>query len=173
MKMSKQSARVRPARISSGRVAPPTPTEGREIGFRAPDNGVSIGSRMVQRKCCERGCPSNFGGERLSGQHIRRASRAAMPLRFEVPISTSARRSTASSSNAATRSWERCDSGWFIHTYRHVPAPLVRVLARTDGREVPIYGLAYYERVTTKQAGKKEIREARTLLQRDPLAGAE
>jgi hypothetical protein len=46
------------------------------------------------------------------------------------------------------------------------------VLARTDGREVPIYGLAYYERVTTKQAGKKEIREARTLLQRDPLSGA-
>jgi hypothetical protein len=32
--------------------------------------------------------------------------------------------------------------------------------------------LAYYERVRTKQAGKKEIREARPLLQRDPLAGA-
>jgi hypothetical protein len=68
----------------------------------------------------------------------------------------------------ASQGW-RYDGGWFIHTYRHVPAPLVRVLARTDGREVPIYGLAYYERVATKQAGKKEIREARTLLQRDPL----
>jgi hypothetical protein len=61
---------------------------------------------------------------------------------------------------------------WTLLRPRHVLAPLVRVLARTDGREVPIYGLAYYERVTTKQAGKKEIREAWPLLQRDPLSGA-
>ena len=70
------------------------------------------------------------------------------------------------------RVWECRDSGWFIHTYRHVAARLVRVLTRTDGREVPIYDSAHYERVTTKQAGKKEIRQAQTLLQRDPLAGA-
>ena len=49
---------------------------------------------------------------------------------------------------------------------------MVAVGYDADGREVPIYGLAYYERVTTKQAGKEQIREARTLLQRDPLAGA-
>ena len=69
------------------------------------------------------------------------------------------------------RVWEHRDSGWFIHTYRRVPEQLIRVLTRTDGREVPIYGSARYERVATKQASKKEIQGAQRLLQRDPLAG--
>ena len=69
------------------------------------------------------------------------------------------------------RVWEDRDSGWFIHTYRHVPEQLIRVITRTDGREVPIYGSARYERVATKQASKKEIRGAQRLLQGDPLAG--
>lgn len=70
------------------------------------------------------------------------------------------------------RVWERRDCGWFIHTYRYVPKQLVRVITRSDGREVPIYGTARYERVATKQASKKEIREARRILERVPLAGA-
>src|SRR6266545_4071579 len=37
------------------------------------------------------------------------------------------------------RVWERRDGGWFIHNYRLVPEQLVRVLTRSDGREVPIY----------------------------------
>lgn len=69
------------------------------------------------------------------------------------------------------RVWERCDGGWFIHSYRRVPEQLVRVIIRGDGREVPIYGSAYYERAMTKQASKKEIRLAHTLLHSDPLAG--
>ena len=69
------------------------------------------------------------------------------------------------------RVWERRDFGWFIHTYRYVPEQLVRVITRSDGREVPIYGTARYERVATKQASKKEIREARRILERDPLTG--
>ena len=68
------------------------------------------------------------------------------------------------------RVWERQDGGWFIHTYRYVPEQLVRVITRSDGREVPIYGTARYERVATKQASKKEIREARQILERDPLS---
>lgn len=70
------------------------------------------------------------------------------------------------------RVWERRESGWFVHTYRHVPAQLVRVITRSDGRDVPIYGSPYYERAATKQASKKEIRAAQTLLRRDPLTGS-
>jgi hypothetical protein len=70
------------------------------------------------------------------------------------------------------RVWERRDCGWFIHTYRYVPKQLVRVITRSDGSEVPIYGTARYERVATKQASKKEIREARRILERVPWAGA-
>lgn len=70
------------------------------------------------------------------------------------------------------RVWERRDGCWFIHTHRRVPEQLVRVVTRSDGREVPIYGSAHYERVATKQASKKEIRDAETLLRRDPLDGA-
>jgi len=66
------------------------------------------------------------------------------------------------------RVWERRDCGWFIHTYRYVPEQLVRVITRSDGSEVPIYGTPRYERVATKQAGKKEIRESRRILERDP-----
>ena len=69
------------------------------------------------------------------------------------------------------RVWERRESGWFVHIYRHVPEQLVRVITRSDGRAVPIYGSAHYERVATKQASKKEIRAAQSLLRQDPLAG--
>ena len=68
------------------------------------------------------------------------------------------------------RVWERRDSCWFIHSYRYVPEQLVRVITRSDGREVPIFGPAHYQREATKQASKKEIRDAQTLLRRDPLA---
>ena len=71
------------------------------------------------------------------------------------------------------RVWERLDCGWFIHTYRHVPEQLVRVITRSDRREVPIYSAPRFERVATKQAGKKEIREARGMLESDPLAASE
>ena len=70
------------------------------------------------------------------------------------------------------RAWERRECGWFIHTYRLVPEKLVRIVTRSDGHEVPIYGTAYYERVSTKQANKREIRKAGRLLARDPLARA-
>ncbi len=65
------------------------------------------------------------------------------------------------------RVWERRDCGWFIHTYRAVPEQLIRVITRSDGRDVPIYSTPYRERVATKQASKKEIRDALPLLQRD------
>jgi hypothetical protein len=68
------------------------------------------------------------------------------------------------------RVWERRDCGWFLHTYRYVREQLIRVLRRSDGRDVPIYGTARYERVATKQASKKEIRDAARLLEGDPLA---
>jgi hypothetical protein len=70
------------------------------------------------------------------------------------------------------RVWERSHRGWFIHTYRFVPEQLIRVITRSDGRQVPIYSTAHYARVATKQAGKKEIRDAGRLLERDPLAGS-
>jgi hypothetical protein len=70
-----------------------------------------------------------------------------------------------------TRVWERRDDCWFIHTYRYVPEQLVRVITRSDGHEVPIYGSPRYERTATKQASKKEIRDARRLLEREPLCG--
>jgi hypothetical protein len=68
--------------------------------------------------------------------------------------------------------WEHRECGWFIHAYRRVPQRLVRVLTRSDGRDVPIYTPPHRERVATKQASKKEIRDARPLLQRDPLTPA-
>jgi hypothetical protein len=68
------------------------------------------------------------------------------------------------------RVWERRDGGWFIHVYRRVPEHLVRVITRSDGREVPIYNSAHLERVSTKQASKSEIRASGRLLERDPLA---
>jgi hypothetical protein len=71
-----------------------------------------------------------------------------------------------------TRVWERRDDGWFIHTYRYVPEQLVRVITRSDGHDVPIYSTPRYERAATKQASKKEIRDARRLLERDRLCGA-
>lgn len=70
----------------------------------------------------------------------------------------------------ALRVWERRDGGWFVHTYRYVPEQVVRLLSRSDGSEVPIYSTPRYERVATKQASKKEIRNALSLLRRDPLA---
>lgn len=68
------------------------------------------------------------------------------------------------------RVWECRDGSWFIHVYRYVPEQLIRVITRTDGREVPIFGSAHYERGATKQASKKEIRDAQPLLRQDPLA---
>jgi len=68
------------------------------------------------------------------------------------------------------RVWECRDGCWFIHSYRQVPAQLVRVVTRSDGREVPIFGAAHLERTATKQANKKEVRDAQPLLRRDPLA---
>jgi hypothetical protein len=68
------------------------------------------------------------------------------------------------------RLWEHRDEGWFIHTYRLVPERLVRVITRSNGPDVPVYRSAQRERVATKQANKKEIRDARPLLVRDPLA---
>ena len=65
--------------------------------------------------------------------------------------------------------WERRDCGWFLHAYRYVPEQLVRVVTRSDGRNVKISTPAHYERAATKQASKKEIRDARGLLERDPL----
>ena len=71
-----------------------------------------------------------------------------------------------------TRVWERRECGWFIHSYRYVPEQLVRVITRSDGHDVPIYGSPRYEHVATKQASKKEIRDAQRLLDCDPLHGA-
>ena len=68
------------------------------------------------------------------------------------------------------RVWERRNCGWFIHTYCRVPEKLMRVLTRSDGSEMPIYSTPRLERVATKQASKKEVRDAQRLLQRDPLA---
>jgi hypothetical protein len=59
-----------------------------------------------------------------------------------------------------------------FHWGRFVPERLVRVITRTDGREVPIYATAHHEREATKQASKKEIRNAQRLLKRDPLVPA-
>jgi hypothetical protein len=70
------------------------------------------------------------------------------------------------------RVWERRNCGWFVHAYRHVSEQLVRVVTRSDGREVPIYSTPHYERVTTKQASKQEVRRARRVLDRDPLSPA-
>jgi hypothetical protein len=68
------------------------------------------------------------------------------------------------------RVWEGGDVCWFIHVYCHVPEQLVRVVTRSDGREVPIYAPAHYEQLATKQARRKENRDALPLLERDPLA---
>jgi hypothetical protein len=40
-----------------------------------------------------------------------------------------------------------------------------------DSRRSPIYSSAHYERAATKQASKKEIRDAQALLLQDPVAG--
>ena len=68
------------------------------------------------------------------------------------------------------RVWEYRDRGWFVHAYRHAAEQLVRVVTRSDGREVRICRMPHYERVATKQASKQEIRRARPVLDRDPLS---
>ena len=55
------------------------------------------------------------------------------------------------------RLWEHREAGWFIHCSQYVPEHLVRVITRSDGREVPIYAPEHYERLATKQASKREI----------------
>ncbi len=72
-----------------------------------------------------------------------------------------------------TRLWEQCDCGWFIHSYRYVHEQLVRVITRSDGRDVSIYAPPHYERVATKQASKKEIKEAGRFQDLDPLRGVQ
>jgi catechol 2,3-dioxygenase-like lactoylglutathione lyase family enzyme len=52
---------------------------------------------------------------------------------------------------------------------KNAPANTVRVIIRSDAHEVPIYSAPRYERVASKQASKKEIRDARRTLERDPL----
>jgi uncharacterized protein YdeI (YjbR/CyaY-like superfamily) len=47
------------------------------------------------------------------------------------------------------------------------------LITRSGGREVLIFGSAHLERATTKQAGKKDIRNARPLLRRDTLGRTE
>lgn len=73
----------------------------------------------------------------------------------------------------ATRVWEQRDCGWFIHSYRYVHEHLIRVITRSDGRDVSIYAPPHYERVATKQASKKEIRAARRFLDLDPSRWAQ
>ncbi|MBI1873900.1 MAG: hypothetical protein HYS05_08430 [Acidobacteria bacterium] len=70
------------------------------------------------------------------------------------------------------RLWEHREAGWFIHTYHDVPEQLIRLITRSDSHEVPIYSPARRLRLATKQASKKEIRDALPLLQEDPLATA-
>jgi hypothetical protein len=68
-----------------------------------------------------------------------------------------------------TRVWERRDGGWFVRDYRHVPQEIDRVVTRSDGRSVTIHRPAHYLHVSTKQAGKKEMQQARALFDADPL----
>lgn len=65
--------------------------------------------------------------------------------------------------------WERRECGWFLHTYRSVPAQLQRVLTRSDGSEVSIFSTPHYEHVRTKQASREETQAARWLLEQDPF----
>lgn len=67
------------------------------------------------------------------------------------------------------RLWERRDCGWFIHTYRRVPERIIPGVPRSDGREVRVTIASHLERVATKQASRKEIRDACELLCGDPL----
>ena len=67
------------------------------------------------------------------------------------------------------RVWEHRDEGWFIHTYRWVPEALIETIIRSDGRGIRRYKPAHFARVSTKQASRKEIRAAATLLEADPL----
>ena len=53
--------------------------------------------------------------------------------------------------------------------YRHAPEQLVRVMTRSDDLELPIFGPLRLKRTATKQASKKEIRDAQPLLRRDSL----
>ena len=67
------------------------------------------------------------------------------------------------------RLWECRDGCWFIHSYRQVAPQLIRVVTRSDGHEAGVFGPAHLKRTATKQASKKEIRDAQPLLQGDPL----
>lgn len=115
----------------------------------------------VTRLLCYKRVPFGFrGGPFLKAQGALRA--------FGIEASTVAgiRRYRVD----GLRLWELRGCGWFIHKYRHVPERIVRVIVRSDGRQVPIYSAAHCERASTKQASRKELRDARPLLQQDPLA---
>lgn len=106
--------------------------------------------------------------ERRSASGFLAFRRAEAALRtFGIAVSTA--RDVRRFRIDGLRVWECRDGCWFIHSYRRVPEQLVRVLTRSDGREVPIFGPAHLARTATKQASKKEIRNAQSLLQRDPL----
>lgn len=64
--------------------------------------------------------------------------------------------------------WEHRDCGWFIREYRQVPER-VEWYKGADGRQLPRRLPAHLELVRLKQAGRKEMRAARALLERCPF----
>lgn len=64
--------------------------------------------------------------------------------------------------------WEHRDCGWFIREYQQVPER-VEWYEREDGRKLPRIIPARIELVRLKQAGRKEMRAARALLERCPF----
>ena len=112
--------------------------------------------------CCQ---PESRGVFRGGG--FRRASAALGRFGIAVGDAEDVRRYRVTD---GLRVWERRDCGWFVHTYRYVPERVIRLLIRSDGREVPIYSAPRYECIGIKQASKKEIRDALSLLRSDPLA---
>jgi hypothetical protein len=66
------------------------------------------------------------------------------------------------------RLWERRECGWFIHAYRRVPERIVPGPPRSDGRHVLVRIAAHLVRAATKQASRKEMRDASALLETPP-----
>lgn len=117
-------------------------------------------TRLLARKS-ERKSAFGYGA-------FRRAEEGLRPFGIAVSNATDVRRFRID----GLRLWECRNGCWFIHSYRQVQAQLVRVISRSDGREVPIFSSPHLERTATKQASKKEIRAAQPLLRRDPLVSA-
>jgi hypothetical protein len=125
-----------------------------------PVSGLYVHPR-TQLLCC---APESWRGYR--GGPFLKAQAALRAFGIDASTAADIRRYRVD----GVRVWEHRDCGWFIHTYHHVPEKLVRVLARSDGREVPIYSTPHFERVSTKQASKKEVRRARRVLDHDSLS---